>query len=192
SEDVQDVVRGISTGVRRMRSLVSSLHQLSKLESISIEREVCDLPSVVAEGRSLAAIALEESKAAVVVDALPRVQGSSELLAQLFQNLFSNACKYAGDSPPRIRIWSEVNHERGVDLVYFEDRGVGIPLKSQERVFESFHRLHHSDDIEGTGIGLSICRRIVQAHDGKLYIDPDYADGVRFVIALPLSVSGGA
>ncbi|MEM9385152.1 MAG: histidine kinase dimerization/phospho-acceptor domain-containing protein [Pseudomonadota bacterium] len=113
SEDVQDVVRGISTGVRRMRGLVSSLHQLSKLESIAIERQLCDLQKVVVEGRALASLALDETNAKVVVDSLPSVHGSAELLAQLFQNLFSNACKYAGDSPPKVRIWSEVKHERG-------------------------------------------------------------------------------
>ncbi|MEO0975058.1 MAG: ATP-binding protein, partial [Pseudomonadota bacterium] len=96
-------------------------------------------------------------------------------------------CKYAGEAAPQVHVWHEVDASAGIDRLYFKDQGIGIPEGARERVFESFTRLHHAKDVEGTGIGLAICRRIAEAHGGTLTIDPGSESGACFVLALPQS-----
>ena len=114
---------------------------------------------------------------------LPELHVNAGLMTQLFQNLLVNACKYSGVDAPVIRIHSEQDVASRKIRVMFEDNGVGIPQEFRDKVFEPFKRLQAPDAIPGAGIGLSLCRRIASMHEADLYVDGDYREGARFVLA---------
>jgi len=119
----------------------------------------------------------------VEVDALPTVRGNALQLAQLFQNLVTNAVKFARPgTPPRVRISACRDGTRWRFLV--ADNGIGIEPPYRERIFGMFQRLHTRDAYPGTGIGLAICKRIVQAHGGVVWVDDNPGGGTRFWFTL--------
>jgi len=130
--------------------------------------------------------AIDTSGAAITRDPLPRVQADGRQVVRLLQNLVSNALKYAGDRPPRIHVSGQV---RG-DMVEIsvKDEGTGIEPQYAEAIFEPFRRLVGGDD--GTGIGLAICRRIVEQHGGRIRVDSTVGHGATFVFTLPRAAGG--
>lgn len=105
-------------------------------------------------------------------------------MTQLFQNLIQNAIKYRKDDrDPQIVIQAEIKgREWNISIT---DNGIGIDKEYAEKIFKVFQRLHGEGKYEGTGIGLSICQRIVQFHKGEIWLDSDYTEGSRFIIRLP-------
>jgi light-regulated signal transduction histidine kinase (bacteriophytochrome) len=117
--------------------------------------------------------AIEESGAAITTDALPSVCGDASQLAQLFQNLLGNAIKFRGDSPPRIHV-SAVRHG-GAWAFSVRDNGIGLDPRYVDRIFVMFQRLHTREEYAGTGIGLAICKRIVERHGGHIRAESEGA-----------------
>ena len=133
---------------------------------------------------------IDESGAEIMADDLPRVDGDPSQLRQVFQNLLSNAIEYSGDQPPSVRISAERDgHEW---IISIQDDGVGIDSEDQDRIFEVFQRLHSQDEHPGTGIGLSLCRRIVERHDGELWVESKPGDGTTFSFTLPAASNSDA
>jgi light-regulated signal transduction histidine kinase (bacteriophytochrome) len=127
--------------------------------------------------------AIEEADAVVLRGPLPAVHGDPIQLGQLFQNLLSNAIKFRGAEAPRV----EVSAVRDGPMVRFSvsDNGIGIAPEFQERIFVIFQRLHSRDEYPGTGIGLAICKKIVERHGGTIWLDSRPGEGTTFHFTLP-------
>ena len=122
--------------------------------------------------------AVNESGAVVTHDPLPTVMGDEKQWAQLFQNLLSNAIKFRGHEPPRIHV-SAKRTEVGW-LFSIRDNGIGLDPQYADRIFVIFQRLHTREDYPGTGIGLAICKKIVERHNGRIWVESDLGKGATF------------
>jgi signal transduction histidine kinase len=182
-EDAEQFIGFAVDGARRMRSLIDDLLRYSRVESVTIEAKPVDLGETVdATLRALAA-QLEETEGAVEVRALPVVSGDPAQMRQLFQNLISNALKFHGDSSPRVDVVAERDDAGWRFMV--ADNGIGIDPGHADRVFKMFQRLHTREEYDGTGIGLAICRKIVDRHGGRIWVEPNPGGGSRFVFTIP-------
>jgi light-regulated signal transduction histidine kinase (bacteriophytochrome) len=126
---------------------------------------------------------IEETGAEVTVADLPRVSGEASLLSTVFQNLISNALKFRGDDPPRVDVSARRTGEFWTFAV--QDNGIGIDPEYAERIFIIFQRLHHKDAYPGTGIGLAMCRKIIEYHGGTIRLDTSREIGTTFEFTLP-------
>jgi signal transduction histidine kinase len=172
-------------GAKRMQELINDLLTFSRVGRSSERVGDVALDDVAARAIANLSHAIQDAGATVRVSPLPDVRGDRTLLVALFQNLVSNAVKFHGDDPPEIDVTVE---RRGDDWeLAVADNGIGIGSQYRERVFVIFQRLHARDDYEGTGIGLAMCRKIVEFHGGRLWIDEDHAGpGTTFRFTLPV------
>jgi signal transduction histidine kinase len=171
-------------GAKRMQQLINDLLAFSRvgrtsgtdLEPIAlgeaVDRALADLES-----------ALVDSGATVDVGTLPTVRGDASLLTLMFQNLIGNALKFRSDASPIVRI--EAERDGDAWRISCSDNGIGIDPEYAERVFVIFQRLHPKDEYAGTGIGLAMCRKIVEHHGGRIWLDPDGGPGTTFRFTLP-------
>jgi len=129
-------------------------------------------------------VAIEEAGARVTVGNLPSVFGEAMLLERLFQNLVANALKFRrDDAEPEIEITAE--HEEGAWRICVADNGIGIDPEYAERIFLLFQRLHERSKYPGTGIGLALCKKVVEHHGGRIWVESEPGRGSRFKFTLP-------
>jgi light-regulated signal transduction histidine kinase (bacteriophytochrome) len=127
--------------------------------------------------------AIGETKATVTHDPLPTVLADQSQLGQVFQNLLSNAIKFHGLTPPAIHIGAE---RRDAEWLFsVRDNGMGIDPQYHERIFVIFQRLHPRDEYPGTGIGLALCKRIVERHGGRIWVESAFGEGATFYFTIP-------
>ena len=189
-EDGEEFIEFAVDGAERMRTMIDGLLEYSRVESQGDPFESHDLNDVLADVREDLQMQIDESGAEIMADDLPRVDGDPSQLRQVFQNLLSNAIEYSGDQPPSVGISAERDgHEW---IISIQDDGVGIDSEDQDRIFEVFQRLHSQDEHPGTGIGLSLCRRIVERHDGELWVESKPGDGTTFSFTLPAASNSDA
>ncbi|WP_248963763.1 sensor histidine kinase [Sphaerisporangium perillae] len=172
-------------GAKRMQLLINDLLNLSRVGRVGGEKAPTDMEKVLETAVGNVAAQIEDTDAVVTHDALPTVYGNRVLLTQLFQNLIGNALKFRSERPPRIHI----SARQQSDMWEFActDNGIGIDSKYADRIFLIFQRLHPRDVYPGTGIGLALCRKIVEYHGGKIQLedpDPD-RPGTTFRWSLP-------
>ena len=174
-------------GAKRMQQLINDLLTFSRVGRMS--NEIVDVPVEGCLDRALRNLtaAREESGATVTHDPLPVVSGEGALLTQLLQNLVGNAIKFAGDAPPAVHVG--VRDAGPLWEFCCADQGIGIEPQYAERVFVIFQRLHPKDRYEGTGIGLAMCKKIVEYHGGTIWLDvpPEGGRGTTFRWTLPKS-----
>ncbi|MCD0481016.1 CHASE3 domain-containing protein [Streptacidiphilus sp. ASG 303] len=171
-------------GANRMQTLISELLAFSRVGRVHQERAAVDLGAVLAAALDDLGVALEESGAEVGAEALPVVTGDATQLGMLWQNLLSNAVKFRSpERPPRIRVG--VERDGGMWRFSVTDNGIGIEPEYAEKVFVIFQRLHTRDAYPGTGIGLALCRKVVEFHGGTIGVDTAHAPGTRVVFTLP-------
>ncbi len=168
----------IASAAQRMQTLVKDLLALSRSGRQSMAWEEVDLSDCVDLVMDTLEVRVREQRAVVEQDSLPAVMGDRTLLVQLYQNLISNALKFQGDAPPRIRITAEKLEEDWILGVV--DNGIGIKSEYAEQIFAPFKRLHGRGEYEGTGIGLAICRKIVERHGGKIWVESAPGEGAHF------------
>ena len=170
-------------GGQRMQKLIHDLLAFSRVQTHGHDFEAVDLEQVMgATMRNLEGV-LQETGGQVRWDGLPAVDGDPGQLVQLLQNLVGNALKFHGDEPPRVEV-SAASTPEGVRLSV-ADNGIGIPPEHSERVFEVFQRLHGRAAYPGTGIGLAICKRIVERHGGRIWVESTPGAGSTFHLILP-------
>ena len=171
-------------GAARMRTLIEGLLEFSRAGSGEEPAEPVELAGVTADVlRSLAA-AMVEAGAEIEISDLPVVMGNRAQLERLLQNLVANALKFHGNG--RAQVWVRAEGEAlGMAQIAVADSGIGIAPEDRENVFEMFQRLHEREAYEGTGIGLAVCRKIVERHGGRIWVDGREGGGTVFRFTLP-------
>jgi signal transduction histidine kinase len=170
-------------GAKRMQQLINDLLVFSRVGRTSGALEPVDLDTALRRALANLDAAMVESRAKVDADPLPTVRGEASLLTLVLQNLIGNAIKFRSDEPPAVRIG--VERQDGDWLFSVADNGIGIDPEYAERVFVIFQRLHAKDEYAGTGIGLAMCRKIVEYHGGRIWLDADARPGTTFRFTLP-------
>lgn len=168
----------------QMDELVKELHSQALVRSPEIDQQQVPLDEIVSAAEQRAALLLEKTGGRVEHDGpLPVVRGNPTMLAQLFSNLFENAVKYRRGEPPVIRV--EATSDQRHHFVVVSDNGRGVPEADRERVFMPRERGSNVGDIAGSGLGLALCRRIMQAHGGTISIGPSEAGGASIELLFP-------
>jgi chemotaxis family two-component system sensor kinase Cph1 len=128
-------------------------------------------------------VAIEESGALVTHDPLPVVIGDPSQLLQVFQNLLSNALKFHTERRPEVHVGAVMSD--GMWLLSVRDNGIGIDMQYGERIFQIFQRLHTREEYGGSGVGLAVCKRIVERHQGRIWLESKPGEGATFFFTLP-------
>ncbi len=184
-ETADEYLNWIGQGVQRMKTLIDDLLTYSQVDSHQRPLEKTDLGNAFEDALSRLSASISETGAEVTHDGLPTVVGDHSLLAQLLQNLISNGIKYHGDDAPRVRIAATKDGDEW--MISVRDNGIGIDKEHHDRIFELFRRLHDREMYPGTGIGLAVCRRIVQRHGGKIWLESAPGKGSIFYFTLAAS-----
>jgi PAS domain S-box-containing protein len=185
-EDANEFIGYMVEGTRRLEALIQDMLAFSRVANVeSVPRTPVSLDSIVAWALQNLEMAIQESKCRIEVEELGSVPGNQVQLVQLIQNLIGNAIKHRRPGViPKIRIYSE--RRNGNITVTIEDNGPGIEPEYHDHIFGVFKRLHR--DTPGTGIGLAICRRIVEKHHGRIWVESEPGQGAKFKIVLPAEI----
>lgn len=178
-------------GAKRMQVLINDLLTFSRVGRLYSTTTEVDLNAVVDAALNNISTAVEESGAEIIrpQEPLPHIDGDPTLLIMVWQNLLGNAVKFRRDGvAPRIVIECHAQTGGGVDSWLFtvSDNGIGISEEFVDKVFVIFQRLHGRDSYSGTGIGLALCKKIIEHHGGNIWIDTSYTGGTRFCFTLPV------
>jgi light-regulated signal transduction histidine kinase (bacteriophytochrome) len=166
-----------------MQTLINDLLTFSRVGTRGKPLISASCEEVIEAALANLQIAIEESGASITCETLPQVKGDPTQLVQLFQNLISNAIKFRGHEPPCIHVTAQQENEEWIFSV--RDNGIGIDSKFADRIFVIFQRLHDRESYPGTGIGLAICKRIVQRHGGRIWVESEPGQGATFYFTLP-------
>ncbi|OKH19421.1 ATP-binding protein [[Limnothrix rosea] IAM M-220] len=169
---------------KRMQQQIQDLLQYSRLNTRKKTFQLVNLKCPLKQAIANLQIKIKNSQAQITLpQTFPEIYGDQSNLQNLWQNLLSNALKYRSKNPPKITITIEKSEDKWLCKV--QDNGIGIDPQHQGRIFQLFQRLHTQEEYPGTGIGLAICQRIVQQHDGKIWLDSDVRQGSTFIFTLP-------
>jgi light-regulated signal transduction histidine kinase (bacteriophytochrome) len=182
-QDADEFIGYAVDGANRMQRLINDLLAYSRVGTRSKPFKVVDANIIFREARDNLAKALEESGAVIFQEPLPVVVGDEVQLLQVFQNLIANAIKFHGAEPQQIQVAAQ---RQGQEWVFaIRDNGIGIPPEHQERIFSIFQRLHHRSEYPGTGVGLAICKKIVERHGGRIWLESQPGQGSTFYFSIP-------
>ena len=182
--DADEFIEFAVDGANRMQHLINDLLGYSRVTSQGQVFEPVDCNGVLEEVLSDLRVKIGESRAVVTNDPLPTVMADERQLGQLFQNLIANAIKFHGLEPPKIHVSAE--RRTGEWLFSVRDNGIGLDPQYAERVFVIFQRLHNREEYPGTGIGLAICKKIVERHGGQIWVASQTGQGATFHFTLPI------
>ncbi|MCF7853347.1 MAG: HAMP domain-containing protein [Candidatus Pacebacteria bacterium] len=182
-EDADKYIGFAVDGATRMQALINDLLTYSRVGTRAKPLKLVDCNSIVDQALKNLELTIREAGADITCDSMPAVHADSGQLVQVFQNLVANAVKFRGDTPPRIHIGVEDDGDTWRFSV--QDNGIGIEPKYANRIFAIFQRLHSRTEFSGTGIGLAVCKKIVERHGGTIWLDTTYSDGTRFYFTLP-------
>ncbi|HET7897262.1 MAG TPA: ATP-binding protein, partial [Flavisolibacter sp.] len=169
-------------GAERMKGLIQDLLQYSRLDAAAERFTPVNSNSLLQDVLHLFAASIAESGAVIRYDPLPVIRGNKTQLVQLFQNLIGNALKYRSDKQPLITV--SCREEDGRWRFAVTDNGIGIDPKYFQKIFVIFQRLHNKNEYSGSGIGLAICKKIVENHGGKIWVEASPAGGSTFYFTL--------
>ncbi|MBF8267207.1 MAG: hypothetical protein HW388_715 [Dehalococcoidia bacterium] len=181
--DADEFIAYAVDGANRMQRLINSLLEFSRVSTQGREPEPTDSAVAFQQAVSNLGMAMEESGAVVTHDPLPTVMADATQLTQVFQNLIGNAIKFHGEEPPRVHVSAEPKDNEWLFSV--RDNGIGIEPEYFDRVFVIFQRLHSRLEYPGTGIGLALCKRIVERHGGRIWVESELGKGTTFYFTLP-------
>jgi light-regulated signal transduction histidine kinase (bacteriophytochrome) len=182
-KDADEFIGFAVDGATRMQSLINDLLAYSRVGTRGKPFAPTDCGAVLKMALDNLARSVEESGAVITHDPLPTVTGDEVQLTQLFQNLIANAIKFRGRETPRIHVSAEKQGPQWIFAV--RDNGIGIAPEQQERIFMIFQRLHHRSEYPGTGIGLAICKKILERHGGRIWVESKPGEGATFYLGLP-------
>jgi signal transduction histidine kinase len=172
-------------GAKRMQTLIGDLLTLSRVGRTTEGFVPVDMNTVMARVLEHLGERIAEADGGVGVSELPTVSGDPALLTSLLENLVGNALKYRSEQPPLIVVTAALNRPEQVWTFSVSDNGIGIDPKYAERIFAIFQRLHLRDQYPGTGVGLALCRKIVEFHGGRIWLDTTAGAGATFRFTIP-------
>jgi PAS domain S-box-containing protein len=185
--DADEFIHFAVDGAQRMQTLINDLLAYSRVGTRGKPFEPVDISEVLAVAQANLKVAIEESGAEVVVaGAMPTIDADRTQMIQLMQNLIGNAIKFRRpDSKPRVTVSAQPDPATKMWHFTVADNGIGIDPEHHERIFVIFQRLHTREHYQGTGIGLAVCRKIVERHEGKIWVESGEGEGSTFHFTLP-------
>lgn len=187
-DEADEYLQGAIEGAKRMHRLIGDLLVFARVTRHSKARTAVDCDAVLRDVLANLQVAIKETHATVTSDPLPTVTADETQLMQLFQNLIGNAIKYCRNRRPVVHVG--IREENGVWLFSVRDNGIGINPGEAEWIFQVFHRLHPDEtEYSGTGIGLAICKRIVERHGGRIWVESEPGAGCTFYFTLPKAIA---
>ncbi|MFX1328111.1 MAG: ATP-binding protein [Promethearchaeota archaeon] len=181
-KDGKEFIHFITDGAKKMNTLIKDLLSYSRITTHAQPSRLLNLEKILNEALFNLHESIKESGAIITHDKMPILKVDKTQFIQLFQNLISNAIKFRRQEPPKIHIGvKKVNNEW---LFSFEDNGIGIESKFFDKLFNIFYRLHTKEEYPGTGIGLPICKKIVQRYGGKIWVDSVFGKGSTFYFTI--------
>lgn len=190
-QDADDFIGFAVEGATRMKTLINDLMAYSSVSRAEHEVGPVELRECVRAAMDRISSVIRSSEARVVCpEELPVVEGDRAQLTLLVENLLSNAIKFHGEARPEVRITAEQGE--GEWVVSVRDNGMGIAPQQHERIFAVFQRLNPREHFPGNGIGLAICRRILERHGGRIWVESEPGRGSTFRFTLPLGVAVAA
>ncbi len=191
TEQARDYLDRMQNAVRRMQALIEDLLALSRVTTRAQPFVSVNLTQVAQEVLSDLEVLVQQTKGSVEVGDLPTIKADPLQMRQLLQNLIGNALKFhRQQEPPIVKIYSQtIKGENGSELcrIIVEDNGIGFDEKYLERIFNVFQRLHGRSEYEGTGIGLAICRKIAERHQGSITAKSQPRQGSSFIVTMPIN-----
>lgn len=181
-EDAEIFMKYIVDGAMRMKALINGLLDYSRLGRSGQPFSLTDCDVVLSQVLANLQVAIQEKGATIHHDPLPTVMGDALQLSQLWQNLLSNALKFGGERP---EVWIGARRQEREWLFWVRDQGIGLDVQYAERIFAIFQRLHTIEEYPGTGIGLAICKKIVERHNGRLWVESQPGAGATFFFTIP-------
>jgi signal transduction histidine kinase len=182
-QDADDFIGYASDGASRMQKLINDLLAYSRVGTRGKSFEEVSLEAALTQALENLQLAIKEKNAIVTHDPLPVAYGDGGQLTQVFQNLIDNAIKFRSEEPPRVHVSARL--EGGECVCSVQDNGIGIAPEYLNRLFLLFQRLHTRKEYPGTGIGLAICKRIVERHGGKIWVESKPGEGSTFYFRIP-------
>ncbi|CAD5976108.1 Cyanobacterial phytochrome A [Planktothrix tepida] len=183
-DDAKEFITYAVEGVSLMQTLIDDVLAYSKVDMQGIEFQFTEVETALDRALSNLRKRIAESRAIITHDPMPTVMADSTQLMQLFQNLIGNAIKFRSDKPPEIHIGAQRIEDAWLFSV--QDNGIGIDSQFAERIFIIFQRLHTRDEYPGTGMGLAICKKIVECHRGKIWVESELDLGSTFYFTIPV------
>jgi PAS domain S-box-containing protein len=182
--DADEFIGYAVEGATRMGDLIKNLLEYSRISAAKREVAPTDCEAVFCRSIENLRLALHECGAAVTHDPLPEVIADASQLGQLLQNLVGNAIKYrSSERPPRVHV--SVREEPAEWVFSVRDNGIGIEAEYFDKIFLIFHQLHSREKYDGTGVGLAICRRILERHNGRIWVESEVGEGATFCFTIP-------
>jgi len=173
----------INTSSRNLEKLIEDILKYSRIDQIDDELEELDLNQIIEEQATNLSFLIESKNGKLSHENLPNIKGNNVYVRLLFQNLIENGIKYNESEKPEVSI--KYRSERNSERIIIADNGLGIDKSYFDVIFQPFKRLHSNKEYEGSGLGLSICKRIVEKHNGQIELDSEPGKGTRFIIDFP-------
>jgi light-regulated signal transduction histidine kinase (bacteriophytochrome) len=171
-------------GAKRMRELILDMLEYSRVSSTLIVHEQVNLNKIVAEVKLNLLPILESEGGTILIGELPNIKGIRIQIFQLMQNLIGNAMKYRSKERKAIVEIKAAEQEKEWEIS-ISDNGIGIDAQHYEKIFVIFQRLHNKNEYTGTGIGLAICKKIVDKHGGRIWVESELGKGSKFIFTIP-------
>ncbi|TAF10481.1 MAG: cyanobacterial phytochrome A, partial [Nostocales cyanobacterium] len=182
-EDAKEFINYAVEGVSLMQTLIDDVLAYSKVDTQAIAFQVTEVETALERALSNLRKRISESGTTITHDPLPTVMADSTQIMQLFLNLVGNAIKFRSHEPPQIHIGAERLEDEWLFSV--RDNGIGIDPQFSDRIFIIFQRLHTRDEYPGTGMGLAICKKIVECHRGRIWVESQLGQGATFYFTIP-------
>jgi PAS domain S-box-containing protein len=183
-EQGQRYVNVLRESAVRMKDLIDDLLQLSRLGRTRLEQALVPMSTLVQDVSLELSFALQEKQVQLSIDPdMPTVPCDRARMREVFKNLISNAVKYNDKPQPRIEVGCR--SDNGVFTFGVRDNGIGIAPEFHEKIFKIFQRLHHREEYEGTGVGLAICKKVIEGHGGRIWVESSPGNGTTFLFTIP-------
>jgi len=182
-KDSKEHAQLIVSGIQRMELMIKGLLDYAAATTDLPDKAVSNSNTVLQQVLHDLRYAIDRESAVITFDELPIVQANRDRLAQVFSNLITNAIKYRGNQRPRIHVTATDNRTEWVFSV--KDNGIGIDMRHADEIFVLFRRLHSSHQYEGNGIGLAVCKTVIERFGGKIWVESDLGKGSTFCFTLP-------